>query len=152
MKFVPYSEKLKDPKWQKRRLKVMEYAHWRCQICGVSDKTLHCHHSYYTKGKEPWQYPDGSIICICDGCHAKIHDKPKPAPVHHPEPMGIKQLMQSQPVPAAFPPIPEREAVSRFAAMRAALECTPPPVDMNAPAPKGRFDELRRMISAMPDL
>jgi hypothetical protein len=74
-----YSEKLRDPRWQKKRLKVMEYAHWRCQICGRKDSTLHCHHSYYTRGKEPWQYPDGSIICICQGCHEKIHTK-APAP------------------------------------------------------------------------
>src|SRR4051812_44568759 len=52
-----YAERLKDPRWQKRRLKVMEYAHWRCQICGCKEKTLHCHHSYYLKGKQPWQYP-----------------------------------------------------------------------------------------------
>ncbi len=70
---MTYLDKLKDPRWQKRRLKVMEYAHWRCQICGTKDNTLHCHHSYYTKGKEPWQYPDGSIICICDKCHRIIH-------------------------------------------------------------------------------
>lgn len=70
---MTYSEKLKDPRWQKRRLKVMEYAHWRCQICGVKDRTLHCHHSYYTKGKEPWEYPDGAIICICEKCHRLIH-------------------------------------------------------------------------------
>lgn len=75
---MTYAEKLKDPRWQKRRLKVMEYAHWRCQICGASNNTLHCHHSYYTKGKEPWQYPDGSIICICDACHEKIHGRREP--------------------------------------------------------------------------
>lgn len=80
---MTYAEKLLDPRWQKRRLKVMEYARWRCQICGKKDRPLHCHHSYYTRGKEPWQYPDGSIICICDGCHEKIHGKKREA---HPAP------------------------------------------------------------------
>jgi hypothetical protein len=70
-----YSEKLKDPRWQKKRLKVMEYANWRCQICGCKDKTLHIHHSYYIRGKQPWQYPEGSLICICHACHDKIHGK-----------------------------------------------------------------------------
>lgn len=98
-----YSEKLKDPRWQKRRLKVMEYAHWRCQICGVSDKTLHCHHSYYTKGKEPWQYPDGAIICICEKCHLKIHAKPAaPAEPHAPEP-----ILTPEEAAEAFAPIIE---------------------------------------------
>lgn len=55
----------------------MEYAAFRCQICGTKDNTLHIHHSYYTKGKEPWQYPDGSLICICEKCHESIHGKPK---------------------------------------------------------------------------
>lgn len=103
-----YSEKLKDPRWQKRRLKVMEYARWRCQICGAKDNTLHCHHSYYSKAKEPWQYPEGSIICICDACHAKIHDKPR-----------------ARPAPTAFPPLPAKEVVTRFAEIRAALASTP---------------------------
>jgi hypothetical protein len=74
---MTYSEKLRDPRWQKKRLKIMRYAHWRCQICGAKDSTLHCHHSYYTRGKEPWQYPDGAIICICEGCHEKLHPRPK---------------------------------------------------------------------------
>lgn len=72
---MSYSEKLKDPRWQKKRLKVFEYAQFRCQICGSKDKTLHVHHSYYTRGKEPWQYPTGSLICVCEKCHEKLHPK-----------------------------------------------------------------------------
>lgn len=139
-----YSEKLKDPRWQKRRLKVMEYAHWRCQICGGKDNTLHCHHSYYTKGKEPWQYPDGSIICICEGCHEKIHpEKVKRAPAAPEEKAPTfaeicrarreGQPATQEPAKRRFDflretekqeeqPLPEKEALSRFAAMRAMLE------------------------------
>ncbi len=58
----------------------MEYANWKCQICGAGNKTLNVHHSYYTKGKEPWQYPDGSLICICQDCHSQIHPEKKAAP------------------------------------------------------------------------
>lgn len=105
-----YSEKLKDPRWQKKRLKVMEYANWRCQICGTKDNTLHCHHSYYTRGKQPWQYPDGAIICICQRCHEKIHGKKK----------------EQEPGPIASLPLPvfaKPEYVkSTFAALRAAVE------------------------------
>lgn len=109
-----YSEKLTDPRWQKRRLKVLEYAHWRCQICGAKDKTLHCHHSYYTKGKEPWQYPDGAIIAVCDPCHQKIHAKPAP-PVVAPEPVWAKPEWENLPVPKIA-------AENRFAAMKKMLE------------------------------
>lgn len=73
MKQASYSEKLKDPRWQKRRLKVLEYADWRCQLCGAKDKPLHCHHSYYARGKDPWQYPAGAIICVCETCHGRLH-------------------------------------------------------------------------------
>ncbi len=77
---TPYSELLKDPRWQKKRLKVLEYAKWRCQFCGnKNDRTLHVHHSYYTRGKTPWQYPDGSLVALCDACHHRMHpDKPQP--------------------------------------------------------------------------
>lgn len=95
---MTYSEKLKDPRWKKKRLKD-----------GRKDSPLHCHHSYYTKGKEPWQYPDGSIICIYQGCHEKIHGHPK----QEMRPIG------SLPIPAAVElPV----ARSRFAALRAAIE------------------------------
>lgn len=72
-----YTEKLKDPRWQKMRLKVMEYAKFRCQICGAKERTLHVHHSYYAKGKEPWEYPAGSLICVCEVCHEKLHPERK---------------------------------------------------------------------------
>lgn len=68
-----YLEKLKRPEWQKKRLAVMNHAKFRCQICGSKHKTLNVHHSYYARGKEPWQYPTGSMICVCEECHKKIH-------------------------------------------------------------------------------
>lgn len=115
-----YSEKLRDPKWQKLRLRVMEYAEWRCQICGISDRTLHCHHSYYTKGKQPWQYPDGSIICICDRCHEKIHGKPKPEPASTPPAPPADE--DSYRPPGA---IPLAVAKKLFAELKAKLERKP---------------------------
>lgn len=81
---MTYAEKLKDPRWQKKRLKVLEYAQWRCQICGSKSKTLHVHHSYYLRGKEPWQYPDGSLISVCNDCHDKIHPEKKKSPPQPP--------------------------------------------------------------------
>ena len=29
-----YSEKLKDPRWQKKRLEILERDNFRCQYCG----------------------------------------------------------------------------------------------------------------------
>lgn len=113
---APYSELLRDPRWQKKRLKILEYADWRCQICGVSDRTLHCHHSYYRKGKLPWQYPDGSIIAVCDDCHEnKIHRK-KPREEFVPDP--VRETPQE-------PPISTEKAAASFEDIRKMLSSLP---------------------------
>ena len=64
-----YSEKLKDPRWQKKRLEVLERDEWACTSCYDSESTLHVHHKYYEKGKEPWDYPMDSLLTLCDDCH-----------------------------------------------------------------------------------
>lgn len=69
---MSYREELGDPRWQKKRLKILNYANWRCQICGAKDLRLEVHHSYYERGKKPWQYPDGSLIAVCFRHHALI--------------------------------------------------------------------------------
>lgn len=50
---MSYLELLKDPRWQKRRLEILERDGWECQNCGGKDKTLHVHHKRY-RGK-PWE-------------------------------------------------------------------------------------------------
>jgi len=73
-----YTSKLKNPRWQKKRLEVLNNAKFRCQICGNKDQELHVHHSYYLKGKEPWQHPACSMIAVCEDHHRMIHKKDKP--------------------------------------------------------------------------
>ncbi len=63
-----YSEKLRDPRWQKMRLKVFERDEWRCQLCSDETKTLHVHHRYYMK-VEPWEYPHDALMTLCEECH-----------------------------------------------------------------------------------
>jgi len=70
-----YQEKLKDPRWDVVRLKVLDRASRRCQICGTKNRELHAHHSYYVRGRDPWEYPLCSLICACDICHHRIHAK-----------------------------------------------------------------------------
>jgi hypothetical protein len=67
-----YSEYLKDPKWQKKRLKIFEKAKFQCTSCGDDEKTLHVHHTYYSKGKKPWEYPDASLHALCKDCHKDV--------------------------------------------------------------------------------
>lgn len=66
---VSYSEKLKHPLWQRKRLEVLQAADFACEQCGATDKPLHVHHGYYAKGLEPWDYPFGSLHCLCEDCH-----------------------------------------------------------------------------------
>lgn len=71
-KALTYSEKLRDPRWQKKRLEVMERDEFTCVTCGRKDKTLNVHHWYYRKGNEPWDYPTESLVCLCEDCHERI--------------------------------------------------------------------------------
>ena len=70
---MKYSEKLKDPRWQKKRLQVMEKAKFKCVECGDSKSTLAVHHSVYFKGNDPWDYPDELLRCFCEKCHERHH-------------------------------------------------------------------------------
>lgn len=65
----PYWQKLKDPRWQRRRLSVLEAANFRCRDCGTTEAELHVHHLCYLRGLEPWDAPDGTLIAVCDPCH-----------------------------------------------------------------------------------
>lgn len=64
-----YQEKLKDPRWQKKRLKVLQRDNWTCQLCESKDKTLHVHHKYYLPNAEPWDVPDSALVTLCFECH-----------------------------------------------------------------------------------
>lgn len=34
---------------------------------------LHVHHTYYQKGKLPWEDPDNSLLTLCRSCHKNLH-------------------------------------------------------------------------------
>ena len=69
-----YAEKLKDPRWQKKRLEVMQSAGFKCESCGDTEEELHVHHAYYEKDYEPWGYPDNAYMVLCSRCHNKWHN------------------------------------------------------------------------------
>jgi 5-methylcytosine-specific restriction endonuclease McrA len=64
-----YQEKLKDPRWQKKRLVILSRDNFTCLFCGSTDKTLHIHHIEYEKGKEPWEYNNDWLKTLCCDCH-----------------------------------------------------------------------------------
>lgn len=66
---MTYSEKLKDPRWQKKRLEILKRDDFTCQWCGDKANTLHVHHLEYHKGRDPWNYDDDCLITLCVNCH-----------------------------------------------------------------------------------
>lgn len=70
-----YWQKLKDPRWQRKRLEAMEKADFTCEICGDSESTLNVHHKEYFKGREPWEYLPEQLAVLCEECHENLHEK-----------------------------------------------------------------------------
>lgn len=67
-----YSEKLLDPRWQRKRLEVLQRSDFACEQCGRLDKTLHVHHNRYIKGRDVWDYEADDLSCLCLDCHKCI--------------------------------------------------------------------------------
>lgn len=68
-----FKKQIKSPKWQKRRLEILNRDNFTCQSCGSTDETLHVHHIKYNKDKMYWEYPDDLLITLCEECHSTEH-------------------------------------------------------------------------------
>lgn len=66
--FMTYQDKLKDPRWQKKRLLIFNRDNWRCCYCADENSTLHVHHDEY-EGNDPWDTPANLLKCVCQSCH-----------------------------------------------------------------------------------
>ena len=66
---MTYSEKLQDPRWQRRRLDVLNLRNWTCEDCASTDKPIQVHHYHYIRGRDPWQYRDDELRVCCRDCH-----------------------------------------------------------------------------------
>jgi glutaredoxin-related protein len=67
---MTYKEKLLDPRWQKKRLKILERDGFRCQLCQDPSSTLHVHHEKYSG--EPWEVDNIYLITYCKHCHPVV--------------------------------------------------------------------------------
>lgn len=65
---MTYSQKLKDPRWQKKRLEILQRDSFSCQNCGETTKTLHVHHRVYN-GCDPWSINNECLLSLCEDCH-----------------------------------------------------------------------------------
>ena len=69
-----YSEKLRDPRWQKKRLEILSRDEFTCQRCFDTSSTLVVHHRSYLAGREPWDYSNEYLVTLCELCHSEEHD------------------------------------------------------------------------------
>jgi len=63
-----YTKKLQDPRWQKRRLEIMQRDNFQCQLCGDTDKMLQIHHVHYCSNN-PWEAENQHLLTVCKDCH-----------------------------------------------------------------------------------
>src|SRR4051812_2469314 len=68
-----YSEKLLDPRWQRKRLEIFQRDDFTCLSCNSKTQTLHVHHLKYFDGYEPWDYENCYLITYCVVCHETEH-------------------------------------------------------------------------------
>lgn len=64
-----YKEKLLDPRWQKKRLEILQRDNFTCQHCWDKESTLHVHHKEYFKGLDPWDIKNDYLVTLCESCH-----------------------------------------------------------------------------------
>ena len=74
---MTYLEKLKDPRWQKKRLEIMQRDGFMCRVCWDDESTLNVHHYFYKHGIEPWEYENDDLITLCESCHNAEKDERK---------------------------------------------------------------------------
>lgn len=76
---LTYAQKLQDPRWKAKRIQILERDKYKCQWCGIRDALFDVHHHYYLAGREPWDYPDCSLVTLCRDCHSKYGNKDETA-------------------------------------------------------------------------
>lgn len=74
---LSYSEKLKHPLWQQKRLLIFERDNWTCLSCNRNclkhGLTMHVHHIKYLPNLEPWEYDNSHLVTYCELCHNTEH-------------------------------------------------------------------------------
>lgn len=67
-----YSDLLRHPFWQRKRLEIMQRDNFACKKCQDTLSNLQVHHTYYKPHTDPWDYPDEALITLCELCHEKV--------------------------------------------------------------------------------
>lgn len=100
-----YQEKLKDPRWQECRERILERDGYECKKCGGFNILQVHHKEYKTHTSDPWDYPDDVLITLCKKCHSSLHLKE--------EIRSTERLIQSAPLQKCIPKKPLPEEIKR---------------------------------------
>lgn len=75
---MTYLEQIRNPKWQKKRLEIMQRDGFKCCICKANDKPLNVHHLYYMPKTLIWEYDNEAMKTVCEEHHEQLtKDLPK---------------------------------------------------------------------------
>ena len=67
-----YSELLKRPEWNIKRIEILKRDNFTCQLCNTTYEEMHVHHLYYEDHwPPPWEYDNEALITLCANCHEK---------------------------------------------------------------------------------
>jgi hypothetical protein len=92
-----YSDLLKDPRWQRLRLKIFERDGWRCRDCGRGDRSLNIHHCIYVRGIKPWECDPSLLLTVCeDPCHMDRQNAENEARIAHASVLAITPVAKIQ--------------------------------------------------------
>lgn len=69
MAYASWYERLRDVRWQRRRLEMLSLRNWTCEQCLTTTKELTVHHACYLRGRAPWDYTDNQLWVLCWPCH-----------------------------------------------------------------------------------
>ena len=68
-----YENLLQHPLWVIKRAKIINRDGKKCTVC-ESKHDLRVHHTfYYSNYPPPWEYPNDSLLTLCDTCHYNYH-------------------------------------------------------------------------------
>lgn len=67
---MTYLEKLRDIRWQKKKVEIQLRDEWTCQLCGDKTTSVQVHHLVY-KG-EPWEIDNQFLVLLCEHCHTIV--------------------------------------------------------------------------------
>lgn len=128
---MKYSEKLKDPRWQRKRLEVMQRDNFSCQYCGDDKTSLHVHHKSYSGN--PWDAESEQLITVCKDCHSILEEYKK-------ESFNVLKIIRAKFGPHdSFYILFTREDGMRFLEIR--LECNSVMIQ------EKHFESIKQLIS-----